>query len=110
MCPSGAQSVITAANGKDGMWEVNTPTWSTKAQGHYGINSNFVTTPPKSLAEVQLAAETALAFDCTLMDASDLTVTFPNPILDGSRHFDGINVLYADGHVKFTSLAKTYTA
>jgi prepilin-type processing-associated H-X9-DG protein len=25
----------------------------------------------------------------------------PNPILDGSRHFDGINALYVDGHVKF---------
>jgi prepilin-type N-terminal cleavage/methylation domain-containing protein/prepilin-type processing-associated H-X9-DG protein len=97
MCPSGVQTVIVAPNGNDGMWEVNIPTWTARAQGHYGMNSNFW---DLAIGEVQKPAETAMAFDCTQMDASDLTVTFPNPILDGSRHFDGINALFADGHVK----------
>jgi prepilin-type N-terminal cleavage/methylation domain-containing protein/prepilin-type processing-associated H-X9-DG protein len=110
MCPSGVQRVTPAvADGKDGMWEVTTPAWTATARGHYGINSNFVRLPTLSLGEVQKPAETAMAFDSTQQDASEMFV-LPNPILDGSRHFEGINVLYADGHVKaYKSRQDPYT-
>ncbi|HEX8236528.1 MAG TPA: DUF1559 domain-containing protein [Abditibacteriaceae bacterium] len=97
-CPSGVERVNPPSY-SDGMWQVNVPAWTARAEAHYGINSNFTQTPPTRLAQVDKPAETAMAFDCTQMDYSEL-ITSSNPILDGSRHFDGINVLYADGHVK----------
>jgi prepilin-type processing-associated H-X9-DG protein len=99
MCPSGPQTVAPSSpNGTDGMWQVATPTWTANAQGHYAYNSNFM---DLSQAEVKTPAETALSFDCMRIDASAILPTPPDAILDASRHFDGINVLYADGHVKF---------
>ena len=97
MCPSGVQTPITAGpTGQDGMWVVSSPPWTVRAQGHYGMNSNIF---GRNNGEIEKPAEVAMGFDCTNMDASDLII-LPNAILDGSRHFDGINVLYADGHVK----------
>jgi prepilin-type processing-associated H-X9-DG protein len=104
MCPSGVQTVAPASpNGTDGMWQVEAPAWTVTARSHYGINGNFVVTPPLSMSSVQTPAITALAFDCTQRQESFIGVPTPptsNSIWDAARHFDGTNFLYADGHVK----------
>jgi prepilin-type N-terminal cleavage/methylation domain-containing protein/prepilin-type processing-associated H-X9-DG protein len=93
VCPSGLSTVNPGSG--DGMWGVATPAWTSNAQGHYGYNINLAGV---SMAQVTTPATTAHLFDSvTYENSSGLDAG----IQSGSRHFDGINVAYADGHVKF---------
>lgn len=100
VCPSGAQATsddVTAANltATDYRWEAFGDT------GHYGLNDQVTASAPVvSLAEVTQPAETPAAFDASWYEASDF-LNSNGSIWDAKRHFDGVNIAYADGHVKW---------
>jgi len=114
ICPSGASTeTTTTPDGsvtKDFLWKTTTANgWAVSTQGHYGMNNQLTLSTGLSMASVVTPAETPMAFDCSWYDAGGFLTH--NPLDDGSRHFDGANVVYADGHVKWqkaTTLAGAY--
>ena len=105
ICPSGTKNVATTTTPlerKDALWQTP-PVWPIVARGHYGINSEL-TFDPASLADITTPDKTAEFFDCSWYDAN-----IPEPALDATRHFDGINVCYTDGHVKWVNLLRNPT-
>ena len=70
------------------------------ARGSYGMNGNL--TPPGGLSQAALtkSAETAMFFDASWYEASD-ALLMETPVREAARHFDGTDVCYADGHVKW---------
>lgn len=109
MCPSGSMEEITAEDNlsaKDALWTGPSPPWSTASRGHYGFNTLM---EDVALADVRVASETAV-----VIDASWYSVFSPGFIgdsgLDAARHFDGNNVLFVDGHVKWWNSKKNPTA
>ncbi len=102
ICPSGTRTVATTTTPlekKDALWQTP-PAWLARARGHYGINSEL-TFDPVGLADVINPTQTAMFFDCSWYDAN-----IPEPALDATRHFEGINICYADGHVKWLNLLR----
>jgi prepilin-type N-terminal cleavage/methylation domain-containing protein/prepilin-type processing-associated H-X9-DG protein len=106
VCPSGSSNVSTVDdNGvrADHLWQV---TGTPGSQGHYGMNSNLTTTQGLSTALVVSPSVTALAFDSSWYESAGHALGFNvDSIADASlRHFDGVNIGYADGHVKWQGL------
>jgi len=106
ICPSGSPTVATANdNGTraDRLWQV---TGTPGSQGHYGLNNNLTTTEGLSTSTVVSPAVTALAFDSSWYESVGHGLGFnEDSIGDASlRHFDGVNIGYADGHIKWQGL------
>ncbi len=117
VCPSatGATYVLpdttTAYNQQDHIWTTADPTPGSPFAGSYGMNTNLDQT---ALAEVVLPSQTAMFFDSAFPSASsgsDVQV-FGNPFSlvppGARRHFEGVNICYADGHVKWQNRAVTF--
>lgn len=107
-CPSGSRTSTTAIPGTavDRRWEANSassnPTgpWKFASAGSYGANSNVVTFPGFSSADIPETSKTFLAFDCAWYEAGGLTP----PLLGAlKRHLDGADFVFCDGHVKWYS-------
>jgi len=71
--------------------------------GTYGMNS-YVSALPIALAQVKAPASLGLFFDSTWPVVTGIPAlgNFGNEGAAG-RHFDGVNIGYADGHVKWQS-------
>ncbi|MEO6908209.1 MAG: DUF1559 domain-containing protein [Abditibacteriaceae bacterium] len=84
----------------DHNWSAPSPPWQTASRGSYGMNSNLDGT---SLASMTSSATLVLFFDSSWYTAPGITLyDSADPVWSASRHFDGINVCYADGHVKWS--------
>lgn len=110
ICPSGAGTVVTTnvANTKDQIWQMADVSSSGAADpfnGTYGMNTNVIsTTTSSALAQINTPAKLGLIFDSTWPIVSGINAAnnFGSPSTnDASRHFDGLNIAYADGHVKW---------
>jgi len=108
-CPSGAK-------GTDGTYITPTGTLIFPTLNHYGANEQIIVPgngTPVKMASLGSVAVIGMAADATtptwnnpnrVMNANDSINPYgpanrPDPTL--ARHFDGSNILYADGHVKF---------
>lgn len=105
ICPSGSTDIAYKQDNtakKDQLWAVENPPWVKSARGSYGFNSLL---EELSLAQVGTSSLTAM-----VTDSSWYTVNQPMLIgdaaYDAARHFDGMNVVYVDGHVKWWNTAK----
>ncbi len=109
ICPSGAGSLysVTAnggpSNGVDHNWCIGT-TAAPVFTASYGINPNVNSI---SLAQIQNSALTAFFVDAAWPEVGTITAT-SNYGADANRHFDGLNIAYADGHVKWLSRSRAY--
>lgn len=106
MCPSSPDDETTVEptdisgpdSAKDYVWKVETSDGFLRdAKGAYGLNDLLA---EMSLASVEKAAETPLAFDSSWYEAGD-AAALTGVIRNAARHFDGANFCYADGHVKW---------
>lgn len=83
------------------------------ATGNYGINSNLTLNPVFSLSDFSQngfpeVAQVAMFFDCSWYEAGD-AINNSSPIRGAAkRHFDGVDVCFADGHVKWHGLNRIY--
>jgi len=102
ICPSATgTTVTTSGTAGDHNWQVVAGSdWHTTSTGSYGMNTNL---EDASLASVTSPATKLAFFDSTWYTTGGVTVGFAgDPIWEATRHFDGINIAYADGHVKWT--------
>ena len=99
ICPSatGALTDVSAATppntGVDLIWRVNTTTvgdW----RGTYGMTSSL---EGQALSSIQFAAKQPLFFESIYPSGTGLTYIVNN----ARRHFEGGNVAFVDGHVKW---------
>lgn len=114
ICPSAPDTVATTnpldsgTITQDHNWSAPTPTWQIESKGSYGMNSNLEDQSmtlggfPSGASVATLAAFS----DCTWYNSAGPNVADPGPdskdsLYQASRHFDGINIAYADGHVKW---------
>lgn len=108
ICPSasgkGLTTTIPTGTATDFRWDAPTPTWRRASRGNYGANSYILSSPPMALANVQKTAKTFLAFDCAWYTASGV-LDAPFDAAD-TRHLDGMNLVFCDGHVKYYSTSK----
>jgi prepilin-type N-terminal cleavage/methylation domain-containing protein/prepilin-type processing-associated H-X9-DG protein len=105
VCPSSPKTTISSA--PDGTTKQD-GTWSAFGdQGAYGLNSVFAASSPQSLADVTKPAEAYMSFDCTWYEAIDFNVN-NGAIQNAVRHLDGINICYADGHVKWQQNSRVF--
>jgi len=105
ICPSATGTEENAntfnyTDNKDHTW---TSTRGAKTyKGTYGMNSGF--------HNLALSSVTSAATTCLALDGSHFILSGPpssDPKIQKSgRHFDGINALYADGHVKWFNLKR----
>ena len=100
ICPS-APSVLPvlspSGSEKDGRWVTKTADgWATASEGTYGINNllNGI-----SEGEVASSSLTPMFFDCANYEAGD---SGDGAVRAASRHLEGLNFAYVDGHVKFS--------
>jgi prepilin-type N-terminal cleavage/methylation domain-containing protein len=129
-CPS-ARPIITSTNPLartdtlDYTWQIGpsesdpSALFTADATGDYGINSNLTLAPDPILGQdvVSLSefgqngrsslVEIAMFFDCTWYEASDAS-NASSPLRSAARHFDGVDVCYGDGHVKWQGLNRIY--
>jgi prepilin-type N-terminal cleavage/methylation domain-containing protein/prepilin-type processing-associated H-X9-DG protein len=107
ICPSGSKEAHATDPSGDGV--AKDYLWSYQGdQGNYGLNSNLVdgtTFAGLSLAAISSSALTAQAFDCSWYESPGFVLK-TDAIGDARRHFDGTNVAYVDGHVKWQSLSR----
>ena len=97
ICPSAPKSVTTV---NDVLTQIDA-TWSAfSSSGTYGLNSAFASTDPLALSDVGKPAEAYLALDSSWYVVNDFGTATSAP-QDAMRHFNGLNICYADGHVKW---------
>jgi prepilin-type N-terminal cleavage/methylation domain-containing protein/prepilin-type processing-associated H-X9-DG protein len=104
MCPSAPKTTISSEDNttqKDGTWS------AFDDEGTYGLNSVFASADPENLADVSKPTEAYLAFDCSWYESIDFGVD-KGSIQDAVRHLDGINICYADGHVKWQNNSRVF--
>lgn len=108
ICPSASRKVATSSmsDSTDYLWQAPKPPWNASSQGSYGVNNNVVLSvgPAFTLSDIAHPTITALAFDCAWYSGSN--------VLDGNvqgaqRHFDGINYVFLDTHVKWQKVKGT---
>jgi len=92
-CPSASSNV----------WPINTWPDGVKTDSSYAIN-NLLTQPAISLAEVKVPSSTVLGSD----NSTEFIAIFGKDVIQvgEQRHGGGVNMLFADGHVKFRLNAK----
>jgi len=100
ICPSATGTAVTVPNtAGDHNWSAPAPPWNTASTSSYGMNTNLEDT---ALASVNEPATRVLFFDSTWYSAGSVTVNLTgDPVWEAARHFDGSNIAYADGHVKW---------
>jgi prepilin-type N-terminal cleavage/methylation domain-containing protein/prepilin-type processing-associated H-X9-DG protein len=105
ICPSATGSDNTALPLPTGdhNWSAPSPPWLSASRASYGMNANLEDTTGRSLASVSEPATSVAFFDSTWYDSPGPNIAGPSndAVYQGSRHFDGINIAYADGHVKW---------
>jgi len=110
-CPSGPDDATTTIDNsvkKDFLWQATTAGgWANDSSGHYGMNGLLTSATGLNTSQVQVSSETPMIFDSSWYVATDFSLN--NPLHDASRHFDGVNIAYADGHVKWQSFARSGT-
>ena len=100
ICPSAPSSesdLSTLGSEKDGRWITKIADgWTTASEGTYGINNllNGI-----SQGEVASSSLTPMFFDCANYEAGD---SGEGVVRAASRHLEGLNFAYVDGHVKFS--------
>ena len=103
VCPSASgdekdPNVFTYNDGKDHNWASKAPDGITYV-GSYGMSSALSGLIPISLAEVNKAAEVAMFFDAAHPNTAGIIGNAQ--VENSSRHFDGFDFCYVDGHTKF---------
>ena len=117
ICPSATGSAINALTGTvqsdqvDHMWTypANTPVAGVPIiTGTYGMNANM--TDGTSIAKIVSPSTLGVFFDSTWPDFAGINATAKNysNLGDASRHFDGMNIGYADGHVKWLGRSQAF--
>ena len=101
ICPSAAGAetnvVPTAPTpGTDITWRISVPATTGTYTATYGMNSTL-DDGLTSLAEVEFPTKMPLHFEATFPSTTGPSTQ----ISDARRHFEGGNVAFADGHVKF---------
>ncbi len=108
ICPSAngeATTQLTALT-RNVSWKVGNPAAvpSTQSRGSYGMNTAL---EGLSISEVQTSALVPMFFDGTwYTEANSGAGGGGSTIQAGTRHFDGNNIAYADGHVKWFNTLK----
>jgi prepilin-type N-terminal cleavage/methylation domain-containing protein/prepilin-type processing-associated H-X9-DG protein len=105
ICPSAPQTETTtdqSTTSTDYIWSVTTPTYQSAAKASYGMNSLMTTETGMSMSAVEKPAEVPMTFDASWYEAASLSPSL-GAVRDSARHFDGVNIGYADGHVKWLS-------
>ena len=105
ICPSAAGTEVNpntflygVTDNRDHNWRLTTPAPESREYvGSYAMND--LLTIPIALADVQKPTECAMILDAAHPQAS-LIIGQPR-VANSLRHFDGANVCYADGHVKW---------
>ena len=108
MCPSAsgeATTISTALATRNISWSVGNAaaTPPTNSKGSYGMNTGL---EGLSGAEVQTTAVVPMLFDCTWYSEGTAGVTAGGHLQNATRHFDGNNICYVDGHVKWINTSK----
>ncbi len=110
VCPSAAGDNILASgtapgDSKDHRW-VTGPTANPTFVGTYGMNTGISTyADGLPISQLQTPSTTGLTFDSTWPEVGAIS-TGANFGNDANRHFDGLNIGYADGHVKWQSRSR----
>lgn len=116
LCPSAAGSPILATGSVsadatiDHVWNYPLSATTQEFTGSYGMNTNVSQkVGGLSLAEIKSVATLGVFFDSTwpIVTGINPTSNFGSSG-DASRHFDGLNICYADGHVKFRKRSAAY--
>ena len=98
VCPSAAGTTVNPVlfvyDAVDHNWQLAAPD-GVDYLGSYGMNSNL---NELALAAVESPTETAMLLDAARPDVAGL---FIPGVQNSFRHFEGANVGYADGHVKW---------
>ena len=109
ICPSASGSNADIkdpypADAKDHIWRADNTTPGGDFAGSYGMN-----TPVEgvSQAEVLNTVRTPMFFDAAWPEA---TGSADPAVINARRHFDGSNVCYVDGHVKFQNYGQLYNS
>lgn len=102
ICPSAPQTETTSEQStdtKDYIWRVTagTDNFLYSARGTYGFNNQIL---GESLSSIDKPAEVGLGFDSSWLEVGSL-IPIEGSVRDASRHFDGVNIGFADGHVKW---------
>ena len=101
VCPSASGTVenprtFTYGDGKDHNWEATYPANTQKIIGSYAMNSLL---EGQSQAILTDSTRTAMFFEAASYSTTGI---LGNPqVVNSARHFSGLNVGYADGHVKW---------
>jgi prepilin-type N-terminal cleavage/methylation domain-containing protein/prepilin-type processing-associated H-X9-DG protein len=99
ICPSAPDSVpvLVVGGEKDGRWKkTQAGGWKTDSEGNYGFNSEF---SGISMSEVDSPSITPIFFDSADYQCGDSLLVAVTAA--SSRHLEGLNFAYADGHVKW---------
>ena len=102
VCPSAPTATVTLADSQDSGTEKDGAWTAFGDSGTYGLNSDFAQSEPEALSNLEKPAEAHMAFDCSWYESLD-TLSPGGTIQEATRHFDGVNIGYADGHVKWMS-------
>ena len=111
VCPSAAGTSYLLTSGYPAtVGDTKDYTWTTQASdaggafvGTYGMN---VPIEGSSQSEIPVVALTPMFFDGSEPSA---TGSVSPSIINARRHFDGTNVCFADGHVKFQNAGQIYS-
>lgn len=107
VCPSAAGSPENPTSFlytdlKDHSW-TTTSTLYGNYVGSYGMNNML---EKRALSEVSEITKTPMFFDAGHPASSGPAAIDPK-IYNSARHFDGLNICYADGHAKWAKLSST---
>ncbi len=101
ICPSAPSTtsvVSPPGSEKDGRWQTTAGVagWNSTSEGTYGINSGL---NGISQGEVASSSLTPMFFDCANYEGG---ASGDGVVRAASRHLEGLNFAYVDGHVKFS--------
>ncbi|RYX86784.1 DUF1559 domain-containing protein [bacterium] len=114
VCPSGAGSLATttaiASDTRDHNWvmpDTNAAGAADPFTGSYGMNVNV--NNGTALAAIASPSTLGMFFDSTWPEVGGISSTGNfGANFDASRHFDGLNICYADGHAKWLNRLNAY--
>ena len=106
VCPSatGTPQTVPVTVVKDGLWEATFE--NNTIIGAYGINTGLTSpTNPSSLAQVASSATLVMLSDAA---SNSVGSSAENAFALAGRHLEGMNIGYADGHVKFIAQKRIF--
>ncbi|MDQ3814597.1 MAG: hypothetical protein M3347_11680 [Armatimonadota bacterium] len=109
ICPSGSRTIRDNTMGApiavaDYKWVMNSPPWAKRAEGHYAFLQALA---GRALSDVPAPATTGMICDAGWYLWNS---TFDNAVQGSTRHLEGSNFGYADGHVKWQAIQKNPAA